>query len=442
MKMKTYAGKSLTEIVPRIREELGPDAVILKQRPIRSGGVGGFFARTGVEVLAGDGSMGAADFAPAPASPARPTPAPAPTRNTTPTTAAPSRATVDAHDSESRDALLRATFSDALRAQVEREEAADEPVTPASSRAAADAAYTNDQRRFEPARITATRTPRGRVRIAPQPLERAPLDDEAEDLVLELERSGIALDAAESLVRAVQHHVEPFGGGRLRDLVRARIADRIRVEQGYEPDGSARRIAVVGGSGAGKTTAIANLAVGLTDSGLTVGIVVASRRDDAAHPVLPRLGAAAGSEADRALAYMAGADVLRVTTATEMHRAVERLHARDAVLIDTPGIAIGDEPGAAMLRTLLDAATPHETHAVVPLGTADREIAATLSRLARVGANRLLVSKTDEARFAGPLYGLATVYDLPLSYLASGPRVPGDLRVADGVSIAERILPK
>jgi len=38
MRMKTYAGRSLAEIVPQIRDELGSGAVILKQRPIRTGG--------------------------------------------------------------------------------------------------------------------------------------------------------------------------------------------------------------------------------------------------------------------------------------------------------------------------------------------------------------------------------------------------------------------
>jgi flagellar biosynthesis GTPase FlhF len=120
---------------------------------------------------------------------------------------------------------------------------------------------------------------------------------------------------------------------------------------------------------------------------------------------------------------------------------MSRLQMRDVVLIDTPGLAVGDEPGMHHLKALLEAAAPNETHAVVPLGIAEREVAAMLSRLSRVGADRLLVTKTDEARFAGPLHGLATVYDLPFSYLGCGPRVPGDLVAADGVSIAERILP-
>ena len=311
----------------------------------------------------------------------------------------------------------------------------------ATARVAAGAAYGGRTRPMEPVRIGATRTARGRLRIAPEPVDAAPLDDEAADLVLELERAGLTVDAAEALVREVRLHVEPFAAGRLRDLARRRIASRFRIEQGWEPDGAARRIAVVGASGVGKTTAIANLAAGYTAAGLMVGIVVLDRPVTDAHPMLPRLGATAGSEADRALAYMAGADVLRVGSPAEMRRGIQRLGVRDVVVIDTPGLAVGDEPGMAHLKSLLEAAGPHETHAAVPLGIAEREAAAMLSRLARVGANRLLVTKTDEARFAGPLHGLATVYDLPFSYLGCGPRVPGDLVAADGVSIAERILP-
>ena len=432
MRMKTYAGRTLQEIVPQIRDELGAGAVILKQRPIRTGGVGGFFAKTGIEVLAseGDPSESAAVAAP-------------------PTAAAtavpPARAKLDTHDAESRDSLLRETFAQALQAQVEPEAFEPERLVAASggaaARVAAGAAYGDRTPAMEPVRISATRTSRGRLRIAPEPLEAPPLDDESADLVVELERAGLTPAAADALVREVRHHVEPFAAGRLRDLVRRRIAARVRIDQGWEPDGTARRIAVVGASGVGKTTAIANLAAGYASAGMMVGIVVVDRAIGDGHPVLPRLGASAGSEADRALAYMAGADVLRVTSANEIRRGMLRLQMRDVVLIDTPGLAVGDEPGMHHLKALLEAAAPNETHAAVPLGIAEREVAAMLSRLSRVGANRLLVTKTDEARFAGPLHGLATIYDLPFSYLACGPRVPGDLVAADGVSIAERILP-
>src|SRR3954470_9853121 len=46
----TYRGRSLDELVPRIRSELGDDAVIVARRETTSGGVGGFFAKREIEV--------------------------------------------------------------------------------------------------------------------------------------------------------------------------------------------------------------------------------------------------------------------------------------------------------------------------------------------------------------------------------------------------------
>ena len=48
----TYRGRRLEDILPQIRAELGPDAVILREREGLVGGVGGFFAQRFIEVQA------------------------------------------------------------------------------------------------------------------------------------------------------------------------------------------------------------------------------------------------------------------------------------------------------------------------------------------------------------------------------------------------------
>jgi hypothetical protein len=50
--VRTYRGRTLEEILPQIREELGPDAIILREREGLVGGVGGFFAQRFIEVEA------------------------------------------------------------------------------------------------------------------------------------------------------------------------------------------------------------------------------------------------------------------------------------------------------------------------------------------------------------------------------------------------------
>jgi flagellar biosynthesis GTPase FlhF len=48
--VRTYRGRTLEELIPRIRADLGPDAIILRERQGVKGGIGGFFAQRCVEV--------------------------------------------------------------------------------------------------------------------------------------------------------------------------------------------------------------------------------------------------------------------------------------------------------------------------------------------------------------------------------------------------------
>jgi flagellar biosynthesis protein FlhF len=240
----------------------------------------------------------------------------------------------------------------------------------------------------------------------------------------------------------VRLHVRPFGGGILRELARDRIAARIRVEQGWARDGGPRRVAVVGPSGVGKTSAVVRMAAAWAEAGLSVGLIIAAHdATEEAHPLAVRLGAVGGSEADRLLAYIGGADLARVTSPLEATRALQRFADRDVVIVDTPGMGVGADARMEAIGRILQGIDPHEVHAALPLALSGREADAALAVLARLGADRLLVTKTDEARFAGPLFDLASRTALPLSYLSTGPRVPGDLCPADGGSIARRILP-
>src|SRR4051794_41926179 len=48
--VKTFRGRSLEEILPQVRSELGSDAIVVRRREGLAGGVGGFFQRSYVEV--------------------------------------------------------------------------------------------------------------------------------------------------------------------------------------------------------------------------------------------------------------------------------------------------------------------------------------------------------------------------------------------------------
>src|SRR3954454_10330985 len=55
--LKTFRGRSLEEVLPQIKADLGPDAEIVRQREGLTGGVGGFFQRACIEVDARPGDV-------------------------------------------------------------------------------------------------------------------------------------------------------------------------------------------------------------------------------------------------------------------------------------------------------------------------------------------------------------------------------------------------
>jgi hypothetical protein len=65
----TFRGRSLEELLPQIREQLGPDAIVLKQRDGLVGGIGGFFQQRFVEVDARAGHARIDTYDEAPAAP-------------------------------------------------------------------------------------------------------------------------------------------------------------------------------------------------------------------------------------------------------------------------------------------------------------------------------------------------------------------------------------
>ena len=169
--------------------------------------------------------------------------------------------------------------------------------------------------------------------------------------------------------------------------------------------------------------------------------MVAPELSEDPHPLTARLGAIAGSESDRLLAYVGGNDLARVASPVDAARALQRFADRDVMLIDTPGVGIANDARLEAIGCSLIGLEPHEVHAALPLALAGREADAAIGVLSRLGANRVLVTKTDEARFAGGLLDLASRSALPLSYMTCGLRIPGDMAPADGGSIARRILP-
>jgi flagellar biosynthesis GTPase FlhF len=124
--------------------------------------------------------------------------------------------------------------------------------------------------------------------------------------------------------------------------------------------------------------------------------------------------------------------------------ALRHIGGAETVIVDTPGIAPGDEAGWARLAMLLGPIAPHESHLLVP-GTLDAAgIDASLgSASEKLQIDRLILTNLDEApgleagSGPGPAVSAAIRAGIPISATASATL----LVPAYPYRLATRILP-
>jgi flagellar biosynthesis protein FlhF len=190
-----------------------------------------------------------------------------------------------------------------------------------------------------------------------------------------------------------------------------------------------RIVALVGPPGAGKTTTLVKLAV-------NYGLL--SRR-----PVL-LLSAdtyrVAAAEQLRAYAAILGAGFQVVETVVALAQSLEENRGKDPILIDTPGFGFDDLDAAAPLAAFLCSRSDIDVQLVLPASMK----AADLTRMGQAFGifhpRRLLFTRLDETASFGPLFTEAARTALPLSFFATGQRIPEDLETASPARLVEMVF--
>ena len=396
---RTYQGASLEELLPRIREELGAGAVITRRREGVTGGFAGFFGKRCIEVEAQAGA---------------------------PVQAVPARSVFDAYDT------VREPDLD-MDSDLDLGVDADGPVMRSFIEQASPFADVLDDALIErdetPAIPSAFEgidlvSASGAVEVAARQIATGDWEQVAAGLV----DAGMPADVVEAIVSDAIRLLAPFAPDASEaDLVRQMLARTVRVEHGWRS--KSRTIAIVGPAGAGKTLTIAKLAHAFAErSPFTVRLV-------SLEP---------GEGADRLTALTEALDVERRAADTpEAAKSAVRAPGTDGVvLIDTPPISAGDGESLATLGKLLAAARPDETHLVAPAGYDARSLLhlnAAIDPLCP--ANRILISRIDEAPTAAVPVGISLSLKRPISYLADGRRPTDGLRPADPNELAALVMP-
>ena len=150
--------------------------------------------------------------------------------------------------------------------------------------------------------------------------------------------------------------------------------------------GTRRVVALVGPTGVGKTTTVAKLAANFKLAhGLRPGLVTVDTYRIAAVEQL------------RTYAEIIDLPLAVANAPGEMRRAIDELGDVDIVLIDTAGRSPRDEVKIRELADFLAAAQPDEVHLVLSAVAGERSLRAAVERFAVVQADRLILTKLDEA---------------------------------------------
>jgi flagellar biosynthesis protein FlhF len=193
--------------------------------------------------------------------------------------------------------------------------------------------------------------------------------------------------------------------------------------------GTRRVVALVGPTGVGKTTTVAKLAADFKlVKGLRPGLVTVDTYRIAAIEQL------------RTYAEIIDLPLSVANSPTEMKRAIDELGDVDLVLIDTAGRSPRDEVKIRELADFLAAAQPDEVHLVLSAVVGERNLRAAVERFSMVHADRLILTKLDEADGLGGLLAVLGQANRPVSYLTTGQAVPDDIEPANRSRLARLIL--
>lgn len=380
----------MSEALAKVKKDLGRQAVILHTRTVRRGGLMGLGGRTIVEITATD-------------------------------------AVNVLHPAVSRGIIGRIPPIGGRSSQAEGTALHVAPESPPRT----DAPQAYDRLREEMTQIRALvqdvlRESR-RSRVPPLP---EPLMDEYLDL--------IRADVAEELARELTQQIaERFRGPgpvdrsavrcQLRDYIAAMVpaAGPIVAHRGDRP----RVVAMVGPTGVGKTTTIAKLAAHFRlRENRRVGLITIDTYRIAAVDQL------------RVYARIIDVPLEVVLSPEELTTALGRLDECDIVLIDTAGRGQNDTARIEELRRFLEAARPDETHLVLASNCTQAVLLRAVEQFSRVGIDRVVFTKLDEAVGFGVLLTVLRRVDKKLSYITTGQDVPDDIEVGHGRRIAELIL--
>jgi len=389
------------EALEKVKLQFGPDAVIVRTRSFKTGGILGFGQRNIIEITARPNTH------PAPALPRR---------------TAPNRVqrAYDVAKPPNR-------ISPPNRHGPATPNAAVETLTKMTP----SAAVVNDEIKHQ---ISDLRSLVENLVKEQRQLHEPQMPEKLFDLYLDLIQREVGDEIARELIQQTQNNLEPDQLAN-PNLIRQKLAgilDRMIPAEGpiaRNLDGKARVVALIGPTGVGKTTTIAKLAANFKlRQNKNVGLITIDTY---------RIGAV---DQLRMYAEILGVPLKVVVTPNELVEAVACFQDMDYILIDTAGRSQNDQIKLRELQTFLGAASPHEVHLVLSSTAHQSNMIHAAEKFNQLGVDRVIFTKLDEAVSFGVVLSVLNKLQVSLSYVTTGQDVPEDIEVGNGRRMARLLL--
>ena len=211
-----------------------------------------------------------------------------------------------------------------------------------------------------------------------------------------------------------------------------RIAEQLlarTISLSYGATERKRICAFMGPTGAGKTTTLAKIAArAALEEKVKVGLVTTDTYRIAAADQLKTYG------------RIMEVPVEVVSDKTAFRKVLAKLADRDLILVDTPGKSSVESGYVEKLRDLFQLETPVEAHLLLPLTASQDSLAQNLERFKPIGYQSIIFTKLDESRHYGVIYNVIDQERKPVSFVTNGQNVPQDIEKINPGRLAKMIM--
>jgi len=215
----------------------------------------------------------------------------------------------------------------------------------------------------------------------------------------------------------------------IKNLITQLMSELVPVEKDYFSSINSKVLALVGPTGVGKTTTIAKIAANLSlKLKKSVALITVDNF---------RIGAV---EQLRTYAEIVDIPLRVASTPAELEHIIYECRDYEYIFVDSMGRSQFDDDQIGDLMKFLEVSPLIKVALVLSMSSNHSEMMDTYDRYAKLLPEYLIFTKLDETRYFGPLVNLPIKKKTPLMLLSKGQNVPDDMELPDGKKIAGMIL--